>query len=247
MRLHERIAKLLAKAEATDNLDEAAAYVAKAQQLATLYAIDLSSLARAPSAHPAKATHRTQTIGKLRARSNRQLILLYLAVAQSNNVQLDVAANSTYVIAYGMPSDLDVVEQLWSSLAVQMAGAVTDFLRSGAWRHEGLTAQQARATFQQHFIARIGQRLVEARSEAAADYDAEHADGAGALVLLDSAREAVSQYHDDVSRARGTWGGYSGSLGSSRSAPARAGRAAADRARISSPRRIGGNKPAVGD
>lgn len=243
MKTHERIAKLLAKAENTDNLDEAATYVAKAQELATLYAIDLQSLSigREPSA----PTHRMVNIGVPRARRNKPLVLLFHAVAEANDVVVDVARNSTYVIAYGLPESIDLVEQLWSSLAVQMTSAATTFLRTDDWRPEGLTAQQARATFNLHFVDRIRQRLDSARVQAATDYDLGHEGSPGALVLLKDARARVDEYRAANSSARGTWRGYSGYVGDHRGESARAGRQAGDRAKFAPPDALGGQRPGL--
>jgi hypothetical protein len=186
------IAALLAKAERTDNAHEAEAYLAKAQHLATLRSVDLA-LVRARSARERRRTRpvqRTVQVGEPGRRANTHLVSLFAAVAGANDVVVDVAHNSTYVIGYGMASDLDLVEQLWASLAHQMVEAAGRYLDDGSWRHETYqrvvrgrvgrwsvprvqqrphTRQTARAAFYQGFIERIGVRLSAAHDEAVAE------------------------------------------------------------------------------
>jgi hypothetical protein len=50
-------------------------------------------------------------------------VLLYSVVARVNDVLVNVAHDSTYVLGFGHRADLDVVERLWASLAVQMTTA----------------------------------------------------------------------------------------------------------------------------
>lgn len=183
------IAALLAKAERTENAHEAEAYLAKAQHLATLRSVDLA-MVRARTARDRRRSaplSRTVQVGESGRRANTHLVSLFVAVARQNDVVVDVARNSTYVIAYGMASDLDLVEQLWASLAHQMVDAAGRYLEAGAWRAETYrkvqrhrvgrwsvprveqrphTKQTARAAFYRGFIERVAARLHEARLQA---------------------------------------------------------------------------------
>ncbi len=188
----ETVSALLSKAERTDNAHEAEAYLAKAQQLATLASIDLAVARshRSGQGRPERPVSRTVTIGEPRRRANTHLVELFAAVGAANDVVVDVGAGSTYVIAYGMPSDLDLVATMWGSLAHQMVTAANAYLRAGMWRGESYqrvlryrgaeflsrerrphTAQTARAAFYQAFIARMRERLQTAREEAIAEHD----------------------------------------------------------------------------
>jgi hypothetical protein len=186
------VAALLAKAERTDNPHEAEAYLAKAQHLATLAAIDLADAREHQERRDRRAepTNRTITIGERGKRANPHLVRLFLAVADVNDVRVDISKRSTYVVAYGMPSDVDVVSAIWASLAQQMVAAAGAYLASDVWRGEwyepewrpGMdddsprphTAQTARTAFYQAFVVRIAARLREARAAALAQHDAEH-------------------------------------------------------------------------
>lgn len=259
----DRIAALLAKAERTDNEAEAEAYLMKAQQLATLASVDLA-VARARTARREARSQpeaRTTTIGEKGRRANPHLISLYVAIAHANDTKVDVAANSTYVIGYAMPADLDVVETIFGSLAVHMAHGGQEYVRAGTWRAETYlatcssrrrterrphTAQTARAAFYRAYVERIGERLEQAREQAVEvalrREDALRRDEAarggrtdrpdGALVLRRKSSE-VGSFHAMSSKARGTWGGYSGGVRRASGSAADAGRRAASRARLS--------------
>lgn len=257
----DRIAALLAKAERTDNEAEAEAYLMKAQSLATLASVDLA-VARARTAHR-EGRHqpiaRTTTIGEKGRRANPHLIALYVAVAHANDAKIDVASNSTYVIGYGLPEDLDAVEAIFASLAVHMVHAGQVFLGTRAWEGERYvavvsgrrttrvhTAQTARAGFYRAYVARIGERLETARRDAVAQADAPAVAAAGGaeLVLKQKAAQ-VNDFHRKTSGARGSWGGYSGGVRSASGSAAHAGRQAASSARLSAQRGLPGGPTAL--
>lgn len=258
----ETVAALLAKAERTDNADEAEAYLAKAQRLATVHAIDLAALAaRSTTTGRAAAVpvQRTIRIGEPRKHANTHLVSLFSAIARPNDVMLDVAHNSTYVIAYGLPDDVDTCESIWLACAPRMVATAQQWLRSKrwsgdtrpewtprGWTHVPVTARTAKATFMVAFVERIGARLTEARKRAIHDVDAakpgEHqaaSSAGGAELVLVAKADQVQSFYRQSSRARGSWRGYGGSLGSRNSASARAGDAAAATTAL-------GTEPALG-
>ena len=254
----DRIAALLAKAERTDNEAEAEAYLMKAQHLATLASIDLA-LARARTEQRQSRQEplaRTTTIGEKGKRANPHLIALYVAIAHSNDCKVDIAYNSTYVIGYGMPSHLDVVETMFGPLAVHMVESSQRYLSRGEWRTETYvkiakrrrtvrphTAQTARAAFYQAFIARIDERLAQARAQAVASSPAmapsPSGTSAGALVLREKEQE-VARFHAETSQARGSYGGYSGGVRGASGSAHQAGRHAASQARLSAAKGLPG-------
>jgi hypothetical protein len=260
----DRISALLAKAERTDNVAEADAYLMKAQQLATLASVDLA-VARARTARREgrqQPESRTTTIGEKGKRANQHLIALFVAIAHANDAQVDVAANSTYVIAYGMPADLDVVETIYASLAVHMVHASQGYLAEGTWKDETYlaavprsrrrerrphTAVTARAAFYRAYVERISERLDHARAEAIHQHDLANAAPAsetGVLVLRRKAEE-VRSFHRQESRARGAWTGYSGGVRSATGSAADAGRVAASRARLGKQHELPDKGPAI--
>ena len=213
-RVLDKIGKLLAQAEGTDNEHEADAFVTRAQELATTYAVDLE-LARARQAarHLRAADEafeqRKLVIGERGKRGNRQLVVLYLVVAQANDVLANVANDSTFVLGFGYPADLDVVEQLWASLATQMASAAARRLRAGEHRESGVAAVSWRLSFYEGWMHAVQERLERARARAVRAHDVAEPSTSGALVLREKAQR-VREFHDRASEARGSWRGSRG-------------------------------------
>ena len=261
----DRIAALLAKAERTDNEAEADAYLMKAQQLATLASVDLA-VARARTARREarqQPESRTTTIGEKGRRANPHLIALYVAVAHANDAKVDVAANSTYVIGYGMPGDLDVIETIFASLAVHMVHTGQAFVAGRTWAGETYmaaaprgqrrqrrphTAQTARAAFYRAYVERISERLEHARAEALAHVTRTQprAEAAGGALVLRQKAAEVRSFHQQESKARGSWGGYAGGVRRATGSAADAGRSAASRARLGRQAELPGKGPGIG-
>ena len=250
-----RISALLDKADRTDNPFEAEAYVMKAQALATMASIDIAAArVRAPERN--EPITRTVVIGEKGKRANQHLIALFVVVAHANSAHVDVAADSTYVLGYGMPGDLDMVEALYATISVQMVSSAAGYIAAGAWRQETylvrgsrrtrkpFTAQTARAAFYRAYVDRIGERLQEARREGIRESDREAGRPGGALVLRDAERR-VRDFHRQTSSARGRWGGYSGGARPSGSAGTE-GRAAASRARLGTRGEVRGDRGRLG-
>lgn len=225
-KLLDRIGALLAKAESTDSVPEAEALVAKAQQLATLHAVDLA-VARQRTARRRRREQPAQrklVVGRRGETGLRHRVGLFVVVAHTNDVRVDVARDSTYVLPFGFPSDLDVVEALAGSLATQMTAAATAAIRRGAHRHDRYWSATAgawrsdarvfRSAFNDGFVAAVDQRLRSARAAALSQRDSDDrvdgpAGGSGqgaALVLVAKAAE-VEAFHRAASTARGTWRG----------------------------------------
>ena len=250
-----KLAALLRQAESTNNEHEAEAFMAAAQRLATATSIDLA-VARAHSARKerrAAPIAKRIEIGPPGKRALRTYIQLFLAIARANDLTCDLAGNSTYVIAYGFETDIEVAEALYASLVVQMVRASDAYLRSGTYRRESNWVEErgrdgrwrtvrkpvhgitARISFQTSFARRIGERLADAREQTTAEVlkAPETTSSGTALVLQEKALE-ISDFYARTSTARGSWRGWEGS-GRSSTLAERAGRRAADAATTTSP------------
>ncbi|TJZ81215.1 DUF2786 domain-containing protein [Rhodococcus oryzae] len=228
-----RIGGLLRQAESTTNPHEAQAFMEAAQRLATATSIDLAVARSHTSRREQRVTptQRVVAIGETGKKGLRTYVHLFVSIAAANDVQCDVAHNSTQVFAYGFGTDIDACEALYSSLLVQMVRASDAFIKSGA--HRPVAGVTARLNFQLAFAARIGERLATAKK--AAEAEAVRADESTgteltgtALVLRDKQLE-LSDFYRQTSQARGTWRGSKATAGHSstaRRAGDRAGRAA---------------------
>jgi hypothetical protein len=238
-RLVDKVGKLLAQAEGTDNEHEAAAFVERAQQLATAHAVDLE-LARVRQ----RERHRRGgdeplvqeriEVGARGRRGNRHRVLLYAVVARVNDVMVNVAHDSTYVLGFGHRSDLEVVERLWASLAVQMTSSAERRMARGEHRAAGVAGQTWRLSFYDGWVDAVGRRLEAARDRAVASaVEAAPATATGAsstALVLRAKADRVQDFYASQSEARGSWrGAVSGRTARSGRAQA-AGRADGERA-----------------
>ena len=158
---------------------------------------------------------------------------LYLAIAGANDVKTAIQQDSRVVYPTGMPTDLDHVEAMYSTLVVHMSATCEAYLRSGAHRNETVTridrhtgrvvskpvhGSTARSDFYRAYITRIGQRLsaaAETAEETAEQEATETSDEDGmslvstALVLREKRRE-VERAYEDHAKAMGVRGSYKG-------------------------------------
>jgi hypothetical protein len=219
-RLVDKVGKLLAQAEGTDNEHEAAAFVERAQQLATAHAVDLELARSRQAARRGEREPLVQErvdVGTRGKRGNRHRVLLYSVVARVNDVLVNVAHDSTYVLGFGHRADLDVVERLWASLAVQMTTAAERRLAAGEHRSAGVAAQTWRLSFYDGWVAAVAERLQAARDRAvSAASERRRPDGdprgngaapPSAALVLRAKAERVQDFYAGASQARGSWRG----------------------------------------
>ena len=203
----QKISKLLALAQGASTQAEAEACFAKAQALAAAHSISLAE-AEHLNKSPAKQQpiHRTITIGLPRRRANKHLVNLMEAIAASNDVKMNIAHNSTYVVMYGYPSDIDMCEQLWIQIAQRMVQFADQFLRDVT-----TNKQVARSSYYVGFIRIMRRRLAESRAAAVARAEAACEPNGAAqttttLALRDKSA-TIGDYYAQNSTARGTWQG----------------------------------------
>lgn len=197
----EKVGLLLKQAEGASTEAEASTFMDKAYALAGSHRIDLA-LARQAIAHREKREEPTSKSiywGALGTKNTKKhLVTLFSAIASANDLKNDIKANSSGVTLYGFPSDMEVAELLFASLAVQMVEAGDAYVRSGVFKNETMRRQKrvpnpyynggywsepktivkwgdypvdgrtARANFYQGFISRVSSRLRDAKRDAEA-------------------------------------------------------------------------------
>ncbi|WP_137723522.1 DUF2786 domain-containing protein [Prescottella subtropica] len=156
-----RIRGLLAKAEATEFVEEAETFTAKAQDLMTRYAISAALLtadrADTTPVHSRRLHLDNPYVG--------EKVHLLTAIGEANRVRtvwFDRLAIATVV---GDPLDLDQTDLLFTSLLVQATRA----MRAAGGDTGGSRTTSFRKAFLFGFAVRIGQRLKETDSRATAE------------------------------------------------------------------------------
>jgi hypothetical protein len=245
----DTLSKLLNQAENAATPEEAEAFFAKAQELATLHAISLAE-ARAHtqrSQRREEPTHEQIVIGAPRQHVNSHLCRLASTLGEANSLRTNIASNNTFIIWYGLPSDIEAATLLLHSISHQMVRTADAFVRAGTWRVEHdietgmpMTGQKARKSYYTAYVTVIGQRLLKARADAEARFDETAEKGTTAALVLRGKELEVRDYYAEHSTARGHWRGHRGSY-SSAAAMQRA-RADASAVRLDPARQIGGGR-----
>ena len=191
------------------------------------------------------------------------LVGLFGSVATPNSLRYEIYQDSSAIVAYGFPSDLDVAETLFASLSSQMVNAADAALKNGEHkdiqdytRTGHVDGRVFRASFYRGFAATINTRLKEARAAALAARDAERdlvvgtssvdaqeaVQAAGSEVVLRNKEVEVSDFYKRTSNARGS---YKGSSAGYNYGAIRRGRAAGARANLGTNKSLSHSK-AVG-
>lgn len=147
-RMLEKVAKLLNQAENAATPEEAEAFMEKVQVLASANAIDLA-VARAHQADKTKRETPEKRTVKIRdgwkeRPLDKWLIELYLAIARTNDIECLIGGANYAVYPYGMPSDLDYAEALFTSVSVQMVQAADAAVKRGDHKERRRTWKQVR-------------------------------------------------------------------------------------------------------
>ena len=174
----DKISKLLNQAENAGTQEEAAVFMAKAQELATAYSVDLARARHiTKSKEKTVPIQRSVKIGLRGDRGRKTLVNLYLGIASANDIRCLISHDSTVVYGLGFAEDLDVTEALFASLQVQMTKFSEEYKSEGSWKQERVTTGgwyendkpitwiTARLNFQQGFANQIRSRLWTAQRE----------------------------------------------------------------------------------
>jgi hypothetical protein len=266
----ERIGKLLVQAERTNNEAEQDVFFKTAPELAPNYSVELEVARQAVTNKELRESpvNKRIMIGEKGKPLNAVFCMLAMEIGLAQGLRFNIAHNSTYVIAFGFPSDIRVTEAMYAHLSHQMVQSCEEYLAKGEWRGEMNTVfnrrtymyetkpvrkNVARRCFYEAFIERVGRRLREAKREAEAAVaeqlvtvaaNGETESKSTALVLKGKEVE-VRDYYKQTSTARGSWRGNSGNTcysNVSRTAGAEAG----SRARLGGQQSLPGARKGIG-
>jgi hypothetical protein len=130
----DKISKLLNQAENAGTPEEAATFMAKVQEMATVNNVDLAvaRLHQAKKERVQEPEERTIVANPYSRKHNRKHYLdLLMKIADVNDVKYLIGGKERCIFAVGFPSDLDVVEALFAHLSIQMVTECDEALKRG--------------------------------------------------------------------------------------------------------------------
>jgi hypothetical protein len=171
----DKVRKLLALAEdPAATPAEAQSFTAKAQQLMTKYAIELAMIT------DADRIDRVVVRGwRIDGPYAAHKVSLVTAVGRANDcraIYSPLVGGARYIEVVGYPSDVDWVETLSASLALQL---ITGLAITRKDKPEAVHGRTFAVGFAEGFVHEISQRLRQARRDAVAAADAERRGQAG--------------------------------------------------------------------
>lgn len=178
----DRVAKLLAKANRTDNEVEADAYFAKATELMTKHAIEQWELVGRGEAPRPNVITRSVSIREKQDKARTRAVLIH-QIAKANRCETVRMVGMDMVTIYGFESDVEFVKTLYGLVLVQM-----EYQTALAWRvyleetHYEARDRQSRYLFVKGFQLGFGMRVGERLDEARIREEQNHAGAALALV-----------------------------------------------------------------
>ena len=204
-----KVRGLLAKAESTTFEAEAQALTAKAQELMTRHRIDRAMVGGEDGSTDSEVEGRRLGVDDPYAAPKASLLA---GIADANGCRSVWSKDFGFATVFGYPSELDGVEELFTSLLVQATRALQ---REGSKqdRYGRSRTTRFRRSFLVAFAARVAARLRET-----ADWTVQAAEseaGAAVLVALDRRARAVDTVVEDsfsglrgVEMAISDWEGY---------------------------------------
>lgn len=234
--MQDKVRKLLAQAEDRAGTPEGDVFQAKAFELMAQYDIDEASARAGQTIQEGAVAMEFKISGKY---TETQMLLLNAIVMQSYS-QL-IKTGSDTCVAYGMPTHLENIRELFYRLSPSMVAQAGKARPSYPTSHSG-ELRVFRRSFMRGFAYEVGARLQKARVQAEeATRTAQGGSGSGALVLMDDAkraqvamREAHPRIRQGRSAARSDHGGTA------------QGRDAGSRANLGTNTRLAGSRTALG-
>lgn len=263
----EQIGKMLIQAERTDNEAEQNIFFEKAQKLASKYSVELEVARQAVTDKELREQPISKRIpiGDSGKPLNAVFCRLFMNIGEAQDLKFNIAHNSTYVIAFGFPSDIRIAEAMYAHVSVQMVEEANRFIKSGTWRgdttydyntgrHKPVHARVARRCFYEAFSSRVGSRLRQAKRQQETEMAEQQVvvtneegveESTSTALVLKGKSVEVSDFYSRTSNARGSWKGGSGNTYTSTSGRS-AGTSAADRARLGGQQSLPSQRKQIG-
>ena len=192
----ERVEKLLAKAESSEHESERDAYVTKAQELMTKYAIDEAMLRQSQGV---RTTITSVSLDVGNVKYSKARAQLAFNIANANNCYA-VAWRKLYpergydrIEVFGTPTACELVETLWASLNTQLNVAL---------EREEIPSHVQGKTFRNNFVRAyaytVGQRLKEAKENVVRG-EAGHSTALVLVNVRNQAEDYAKDFHSDKS------------------------------------------------
>lgn len=192
-----KIRALLAKAESTEYDAEAESFTAKAQELMTRHRIDRATLSEEGSSHGEVVGRR---VGVDNPYADTKAMLLG-GIASANACRAVWSKALGFATIFGVPEDLDGVEELYTSLLLQ-AGAALRREGSKIDRYGRSRTARFRRSFMVGFAAGVSHRLRDAADDTVRRAESET--GVALVPLLDARdRAAEDAMHATMSGLKG--------------------------------------------
>jgi hypothetical protein len=206
----DKIAKLLAKAERTDNDAEAEAFFAKAAQLQAQHEIDQSLIDEARGDQGANPIEELRIMCKgSYSKATMNSVLMMAKAMGLKGFYTPMGGSDIKVTVMGHKRDLADLETLWASILIQQARGAKRFIdgwkASQAW---GFTASErfnAQRSYMMGFGEGVAEILRRVKNDAAREIEAAQGPGVG-LVLVKKAEAvevAFAQRYPRLSKGRG--------------------------------------------
>lgn len=178
----DKVRALLAKAESTDFDAEAEAFTAKAQELMARHRIDQAALVRDGAAPAAEIVGRRIGIEDPYADAKASLLA---GICVANGARAVWTKHAGFTTVFGFPGEVDIVEELFTSLLVQSSAALR---REGSKRDRFGRSRTTR--FRRAFLHAFAQR-VATRLRTVADATLDADDRRSSLLPVLASRDAA--------------------------------------------------------
>jgi hypothetical protein len=173
----DTLAKILSKAENTDNEAESEAFMDRARQMAAVMGVELD-MARShlTSKEAQKPEERRYQVGQYGARNNAYMVQLFLKIAAVYDLRCSISASNLFVWGTGFPQDHEIVNALYQVAATKMVDDANRAIKRGVQKKArggyGVDGRVWRAHFYEGYISTFAYKVYVEKQKAEKEYEA---------------------------------------------------------------------------